>query len=123
MTLASAFILVGIAYALIGMVMGIWMGINEDFFYAHLHAHINLIGWASMVLFGLVYRAYGVTGRQLLAKLHFAVANIGAIIFLPGLYFVLNDPKDVLGAVVGSLTVLLSMVLFLIVFLTNHKNA
>ncbi len=123
MTLASAFILVGIVYALIGMAMGIWMGMNQDFFYAHLHAHINLIGWTTMVLFGLIYRAYRITGRQLLAKLHFAVANFGAIVFLPGLYFAINDPKDVLLAAVGSLAVLLSTVLFLIVFLANHKNS
>jgi len=123
MTLASGFIFVGIVYALIGMVMGIWMGMNQDYFYAHLHAHINLIGWASMVLFGLVYRSYGVTGRQVLAKLHFAVANIGAVIFLIGLYFALNEPENVLSAAIGSLTVLLSTVLFLIVFLANHKNS
>lgn len=122
MTLASAFIVIGILYALIGMVMGIWMGINQDFFYAHVHAHVNLIGWASMVLFGLVYRSYGI-GAQLLAKIHFAVANIGAIVFLPGIAVAMHDPQDPLLAIVGSLTVLLSMVLFLIVFLANHKNS
>lgn len=121
MSLASAFVVVGVVYALIGMVLGIWMGMNQDFFYAHLHAHINLIGWVSMVLFGLVYRSWGIGARPL-AKIHFGVANLGAILFLPGLVLALNDPQDAALAAVGSTVVLLSVVLFLIVFLTNQKN-
>jgi len=50
------FILIGLLYGAFGFSFGIWVGINERFDQAHLHAHINLIGWASMVLFGLLYR-------------------------------------------------------------------
>lgn len=121
MSLASAFVVIGAVYALIGMVLGIWMGMNQDFFYAHVHAHINLIGWATMVLFGLAYRSWGIRAT-LLPKLHFALANVGAIIFLPGIAIAVGDPQDTVLAAVGSLIVLLSMVLFLIVFLANQKN-
>jgi hypothetical protein len=51
------FILIGLLYGAFGFAFGIWVGINERFDQAHLHAHINLVGWASMVLFGLLYRA------------------------------------------------------------------
>ena len=50
------FILIELLYGTFGFAFGIWVGINERFDQAHLHAHINLIGFASMILFGLLYR-------------------------------------------------------------------
>ena len=46
------FIIVGAVAALVGMVMGIGMGMAEEFTYSPVHAHINLVGWASLALFG-----------------------------------------------------------------------
>ena len=43
------FILIGLLYGIFGFSFGIWVGINERFEQAHLHAHINLIGFASMI--------------------------------------------------------------------------
>lgn len=34
------------------------MGITENFQYVAVHAHINLVGWASLCLYGLVVRAF-----------------------------------------------------------------
>jgi hypothetical protein len=42
--------------ALTGMSLGIWMGINENFTLAPVHAHINLLGWVSLALYGLYHR-------------------------------------------------------------------
>jgi len=61
------FILIGLLYGALGFTFGIWVGINERFDQAHLHAHINLIGWASMVLFGLLYRAFPALAQNQLA--------------------------------------------------------
>jgi len=57
------FILIGLLYGIFGFGFGIWVGINERFEQAHLHAHINLIGFASMTLFGLLYRAFPALAR------------------------------------------------------------
>ena len=72
------FILTGLLYASFGFAFGIWVGINERFDQAHLHAHINLVGWASMTLFGLIYRAYPALAESRLAAVHFILFNIGA---------------------------------------------
>jgi hypothetical protein len=58
------FILIALLYGAFGFAFGIWVGINERFDQAHLHAHINLVGWASMVLFGLLYRAFSGARRE-----------------------------------------------------------
>lgn len=65
------FILIGLLYGIFGFALGIWVGINERFDQAHLHAHINLIGFASMALFGLLYRAFPALAESKLAPAHF----------------------------------------------------
>lgn len=42
--------------ALAGMSLGIFMGIRQDFTLAPVHAHINLLGWVTMALYGLYHR-------------------------------------------------------------------
>src|SRR6476620_2880794 len=75
------FILIGLLYG----AFGIWVGINERFDQAHLHAHINLIGFASMVLLGLLYRAFPALATSKLAAVHFILFNLGAVVFLVGI--------------------------------------
>ncbi len=117
---AFLFITIAIVYAVIGMIFGIMMGVTEDFNYGDLHAHINLVGWASMAIFGLVYRAYPEMARSQLTRIHFWVANAGVIIFLAGIYVVLTTYSPVV-AIVGSLLVLASMFIFLINYVRHAK--
>jgi hypothetical protein len=42
----------------VGMCLGIFMGINQDFTLAPVHAHLNLLGWVSLFLFGIYYRTH-----------------------------------------------------------------
>ena len=50
------FVTIGLVYALLAMALGIWMGVNQDFRNAHLHAHINLVAAVWFVLFALIYK-------------------------------------------------------------------
>ncbi len=117
----SWFIAVAVLYALLGMVFGIWMGMNEAFNYADFHAHVNLIGWASFAIFGLVYRSYPKMAECRLAAAHFWVANLGAIIFIPGIYIVITT-KNAVPVVIGSLVVLSSMIIFAVNFSRHMRG-
>jgi hypothetical protein len=112
------FILIGLLYGILGFAFGIWVGINEQFDQAHLHAHINLIGFASMALFGLVYRAFPALAEHKLAALHFFLYNVGAIIFLAGIPLA-QAHQTVALAAGGSLTVLAGLLVFLLNYLMN----
>jgi cbb3-type cytochrome oxidase subunit 1 len=114
------FVATGVAFGLFGMAFGIWMGITQEIQYAHLHAHINLVGWVAMILFGLTYRAYPAMGRSGLARLHYWVALIGAVTFLPGIYLATFEGV-IIFAVVGSLLTLASMALFFTNILVHAK--
>ena len=42
------FILIGLLCGIFGFAFGIWMGVGEHFDLAPVHAHINLVGFASI---------------------------------------------------------------------------
>jgi hypothetical protein len=111
-SIARAFMLSGAILGTIGMILGIVMGIDEDFTYAPVHAHINLVGWASLALFGLAYRA-GLAQIGRLATVHFWVALAGAIVLPIGIYLSMANHQPAI-AIIGSLLTLASMVLFVV---------
>ena len=45
-------------YLLAGVVMGIVMAASENVTLRPVHAHLNLLGWVSLALFGLFYTIY-----------------------------------------------------------------
>ena len=53
MSVSNNFLRLGVLSALVGMSLGVWMGANQDFVLRPVQAHINLLGFASMMLFGL----------------------------------------------------------------------
>jgi len=114
------FIGCGIVFGLIGMLLGIHMGMGEDFSMSPLHAHINLFGWVTLVLFGLAYRA-GIAKADGWATVHFWLALAAAVVFPAGIYFVIARNQQGL-VILGSLLVVASMLLFLINFI-RARNA
>ena len=54
----AVYVAIGIVYLVAGMALGIVMGIRQDFQLAPVHAHINLVGFVSHCVFGLVHRAW-----------------------------------------------------------------
>jgi cbb3-type cytochrome oxidase subunit 1 len=116
------FILIGLLYGIFGFAFGIWLGINERFELAPVHAHIHLVGFASMVLFGLIYRAYPALAESKLALAHFLIYTIGAVLFLAGLPLA-QAHQTIALAVIGSLSVLVGLLVFLANFLLNVFSA
>jgi hypothetical protein len=89
------FILLAGLCLIVGVSLGMWMGINKDFTLAPVHAHLNLLGWASLALFGLTYSAHPELGRSRLAAAHFALAAPSAMLFPYAIYraIMLDDPS------------------------------
>lgn len=117
--IGARFITLGILYALLAFCLGIWMGVQHDFQNAPLHAHINLVAGVWFVLFALVYRAYPAMAPARLAAVHFWLANLGAVAFLPGIY-VAQSYDNPLLAIIGALLTVASMVVFLVNFRRNY---
>jgi hypothetical protein len=105
------------------MVLGTYMGMAQDFALAPVHAHINLVGWATHFLFGLYYRAEPTNANGALPEVHFWCAVIGGILLPIGIIGAVtgNDTVD-LAVIPGTIFTLLSMILFLFVVLRGWRQ-
>ncbi|HSE75034.1 MAG TPA: hypothetical protein VLB05_11000 [Dongiaceae bacterium] len=107
------FFFTGTLYVAAGMVWGIVMAATDDHSLYPAHAHLNLIGWVTMALFGIYYHLVPKAGEHWLAKAHFAVATAGILIMVPGIVVALERSDDTL-AKIGSILTLLSMLIFVV---------
>lgn len=129
MSMSNAFLRLGVVFALIGVGLGYWMGASQQFTASPVHAHINLLGWVSMFLYGLFYRAFPAAAAGWLAKAHLGLSVIGLLIFMPALAIKLLHVESVLGLaepglMAGPTLVLLGMIAFAaIVFGATGKRA
>ncbi len=115
-SLPYRFMLGGILFAIVGMILGMWMGSSGEstFGYAPVHAHINLVGWATLFLCGLWYRATPAAAGTTLAEVHFWCAFVGAILLVLGIVGAVapNATLDLL-VIPGSLLTFAAMLIFL----------
>ena len=102
------FLRIAVIYALVAMLLGITMGMREDFTQAPTHAHLNLVGWVSMALYALVYRQCPAAAQSRLAMLHFWVANIGAVLLTVGVYTQMAGMPSLASAIPTSRMCVLS---------------
>ena len=107
------FLRMAVLYAIAGMVLGIVMAMSEDHSQMPTHAHINLVGWASMALYAVVYRVWPEAAASRLAWWHFALANLGTLTMIVGVAAIMSDhPGAEPLATIGSLVTLVAMLLF-----------
>lgn len=119
-----AFLKVASIYLLIGVCLGMYMGLADKFQYTAVHAHINLLGWATMALFGLIYHYFPRAGNSKLGKIHFWLHNIGSVVLIIGMIFLANQ-NDNIGlplAIPGSILVIGATVIFLVNIFQNVRK-
>lgn len=98
-------------YALAGMAFGIVMAASHDHTLMTVHAHLNLLGWVSMAIYGLYYHAVPAAADTRLAKVHVGVATLGLWIMIPGIAMAVLGMTEG-PAIAGSLLTILGMLLF-----------
>ena len=108
------FFKIAAVYFVIAIILGIIMGITHNFSLSSVHAHLNLLGWVSMALFGTIYHLFPAAGSSKLAKIHFWLHNLGVPVMQGGISLVMltNNGGFTVLAVVGSLVVVLGGILF-----------
>lgn len=118
------FIRVAVVYVVIGVIMGFVMGVTKHFEYHDVHAHINLLGWATLALAGVLYTLFPSAGNNTLAKVHFWMHNIGLPIFMLGLYLSVPNNESVVPLIATGATItVLAIIVFALNILMNAKTA
>ena len=74
-----------VVYVTCGMLFGLWMSGSHDHTLASAHAHLNLVGWVTMGLFGVYYHLVPAAAASQLAKVHFALATVAVWLMFPGI--------------------------------------
>ena len=107
------FLRIAVVYFVVAISLGLYMGITSNFTQAPVHAHLNLVGWVSMALFGLIYHAHPVAGETKLATWHFWIHNLSLPVFMASLFAMLAG-NPAFGPVVGlaATVTLIGIVLF-----------
>ena len=114
---SAAFFPVGALCVGIGMLWGMRMGSSQDFTLAPAHAHLNLLGWVTMGLYGTFYALTKDTMSLRLAWTNFVFATVGILVMVPCLAMLLangNDPKYEPGIIAGSVLTFIALLIFLV---------
>jgi hypothetical protein len=111
--LSSLFFRLGILSLIAGVSLGMFMGATENFTLRPVHAHINLIGWASMMLFGVFYRIVPEAAAGRLPWIQFFLGAFGFLCMMPGLaLMLLGNPVLLPLMLVGEVMMASSILLF-----------
>jgi hypothetical protein len=71
MNVSRNFLLLGVVFLIVGLILGMYMGGSGDHSLAASHAHINLVGFVLSVVFALTYQVYPAMADSMLPTIHF----------------------------------------------------
>ena len=121
--ISDRFLQIGVLFALGGMGLGVWMGATENFTLRSVHAHINLLGWVSMLIYGLIYRVVPRAAEGRLPVVHFWLSLLSLIAMIPTLaLFLLGNAAMAMPLGLASIGLWAGMLVFaVIVFKATWK--
>lgn len=120
------FILTSFGYAIIGLVLGIFMAASKDHGQLVTHAHIMLLGFVVSFIYGLCHKLWLNNIVSKLSKAQFYIHQIGTLGLVIGLFlyygrYVKMETVDPLLAI-SSIAVLIGLILMKVLFIKSMKN-
>ena len=120
------FVLTGLGYAIVGLVLGIYMAASKNHGHMVTHAHIMLVGFVVSFVYGLCHKLWLGNTTSMLAMIQFYIHQVGSAALFIGLFllygkFVAVDVIDPLLAV-ASVIVFVGVVLMKVLFIQSGKN-
>lgn len=121
--LSKLYFKTAIVFLIIGIAAGIHMSISGNHSVTGAHAHINLLGWVTMALFGTYFAFEPEKARSRLARIQYGVYTLGVVVMMPSLYFLLkgNPALEPLVAI-SSLIVFAGALLFAVVIFSGKRT-
>jgi peptidoglycan/LPS O-acetylase OafA/YrhL len=109
------YILLGLLWVVAGMIFGTWLGASNHMNYGNSHAHMNLLGFVTSILFGLIHHAYPALRNGRLAVVQFVVYEVGVVLLVIGKVLV-DGGQETLFLQVGALITIIGALMMLILF-------
>ncbi|MBB6445247.1 cytochrome-c oxidase [Bacillus benzoevorans] len=118
--MAIRLIQISVIYFVIGVGLGLYMSIVHSGDLMPVHAHVNLLGWMSLALAGVIYSLYPQLTSTKLAKTHFWLHNISLPVMMLSLAFFIEGVTS-LGLLIsiGATVLVIAIILFALNILLN----
>lgn len=102
-----------VVLVIVGMGWGLQMAISQDHSTYPAHAHLNLLGWVSLFLFGLYYRLHPALERGRLAQAQIWAWIAGTVVMAIGVGLIhTGRPAGEPFAGIGAILAFASMLAF-----------
>lgn len=112
-TISRMYFITAICFLVAGILVGLQMSIAHDYAATGAHAHINLLGWVTMAIFGTFHALNPRGAGTRLAKVQYYVYTGGVIVMTPALYLLLTgNPALEPVVAVSSLAVFAGVLMF-----------
>lgn len=119
-TLSVWFFRTAILFLIAGICLGLYMSITHQFEATGAHAHINLLGWVTMAIFGIYYAFNPAQAASRIARLQYFIYTLGILVMAPSLFLFLtgNAAMEPLVAI-SSLVTFSGVLLFAFILFTR----
>lgn len=102
-----------VLFVIAGMIWGLYMAISQNHATMPAHAHVNLLGWVSLFLFGIFYHLHPAIDGARAARMQVWIWMAGVVIQAFGVARIYTGhASGEVFASIGSFVVLGAMILF-----------
>jgi len=120
------FIMAALGYAMLGMMLGIYMAASKDHGHLVTHAHIMLLGFVVSFIYGLCHKLWLNNNNSNLAVAQFYIHQAATLILVTGLFllyghFIAGETMDPILAV-SSITAFVGMILMFVLFIQSKST-
>jgi hypothetical protein len=117
-----AYVAIALLWAVVGMLLGLYMGIAEDHTLLTVHVAMMLSGFVTLALYGVLYRLWPAMKKSPLALAQFWISAIGVAVIIIGSYFLVTRGSIPLAAV-GSIAMIVGAALMAWIFIARGREA
>lgn len=113
MTASSLCFRLGVLFVIAGMAMGIGMAMSQDHSIMPAHAHLNLLGFVSLFLFGIYYERRRALDMSRIAVVQVVLWSVGTVVLtiaVAAIHLGYTAADPIAG--ISSLIVLAAMLMF-----------
>jgi hypothetical protein len=112
-----------IVFLIAGISIGLHMSIAQDHSATGAHAHVNLLGWVTMALFGGYHALNPQKAAGRLAMVQYVTYTLGVGVMTPSLYLMLTGNAAMEPVVaVSSLITFAGAILFAVIVFTGREG-
>lgn len=117
-TLSRLYFLTAMCFLIAGILVGLHMSMTQNHAAVGAHAHINLLGWVTMSIFGAFHALNPRGAATRLAKAQYGVYTGGVVVMTPALYLlVTGNPSWEPVVAAASLVVFIGVLMFAAIML------